>query len=125
MPTNIRLELNQLRKTLDLTLDSIEATATTKTLLLSQHLLMITQPSTSQLIVSILGSQFPLTLRQIYNKTKANGKNCTYQAIYKNLSQLKQHGIIQKENRQYQLNQNWILQTEQFVYGIKQNYQTK
>ncbi|MBU0635565.1 hypothetical protein KKE06_00905 [Candidatus Micrarchaeota archaeon] len=78
---------------------------------------------TSGVIQSILGTEWPLGIKQIHEKTKRLGKNCCYQAIFKALRELENKKIVEKNNKKYQLNKEWILETDRKIQKLKLNYE--
>lgn len=74
-------------------------------------------------VISILGRNFPLTIRKIYNQVnKEYHLGVTYQAVFKILKELTEDCIVQKENKEYRLDMNWIKQLENELEVIKHNY---
>ena len=62
-----------------------------------------------ELIVEILGNEFPLSAKKIYNYiTKKYGKQLTYHAVYKAINALLDSRVISKRETQYSLNKEYI-----------------
>lgn len=72
--------------------------------------------STKNLIISLLGKQFPLTLKQIFDEIKIT-RTLSYQALHKGIKELVDEGIVDKIEKQYFLNKNWVReQTKSYSY---------
>jgi len=73
-------------------------------------------------IVEILGVQWPLSIKKIFNRVKKLGVSVTYQAVHKSIKQLEKEGIIKKENGSYFLNKKWIKNMHVKFRDIEENY---
>ncbi|MDP2908903.1 MAG: hypothetical protein Q8N77_03800 [Nanoarchaeota archaeon] len=95
--------------TLNLTLPQIGGKATTK-----------------DYVISILGYDWPLTIKKVYNLVKKRyGHNVTYQAVFKAVSELHSKGVIEKKDEGYQINLKWLKHLHNYTEFIETNYYTK
>jgi len=79
--------------------------------------------SVKDIILNILFSEQSLTARKIYSSIKKNfGKNITYQAAYKALSELTKQGVLIKKEFDYSLNKEWIDNIGETIEKIKKTY---
>ena len=76
---------------------------------------MYIKKSTKSLIIDLLGTNFPLSLTQIY-KEIIKTKIISYQAVHKTIKELVEEKILEKFGKQYLLNKEWVHnQTKQFT----------
>jgi len=73
-------------------------------------------------IITLLVSEWPLSARKIYNHVKKEGKNMSYQAVYKALNELAEQKILVKNDLEYSLNKEWVNQIGDFIDKIKKVY---
>jgi len=79
--------------------------------------------STKDYVLSVLASEYPLSVTKIYNKIKKKfGVSITYQAVHKTLGTLLKSGIVAKEGKLYKLERAWIDRTAQFFDDLKSYY---
>lgn len=77
----------------------------------------------SELIVSILSEDFPLTIKALHFRiTKAYGKNVSYQAVFKALKHLSKNNVIQRHGRFYFLSSEWIYSLKEFSLQLEEKY---
>ena len=77
-------------------------------------------------IISILGYDWPLSIKKIYNLIKKRyGYNVTYQAIYKTVNELYNKGVLEKNGLSYQINLKWLKDLHGYTEVIETNYYTK
>jgi len=82
--------------------------------------------TTKDYIISILGYDWPLTIKKIYNLVrKKYGHAVTYQAVYKTVNELNKKGVLEKKNNQYQIDLKWLKHLHMFTEVIESNYYTK
>ncbi|HLD58935.1 MAG TPA: hypothetical protein VI977_04850 [archaeon] len=82
--------------------------------------------STKDLVIQILGEEWPLTIKQIHERVKRQSdQNLTYQAVHKLLVRLSNEGVIEKETGKYKLSKTWIFNTKQFIASIDRKYSAK
>ncbi len=74
------------------------------------------------LIISILSKEWPLSAKKIYNKIKKEGKNVSYQAVFKSLKSLNKQNILSKLDYKYSLNKEWLKDTSNFYEEISNSY---
>lgn len=74
-------------------------------------------------IIVLLASEFPLTVKDLKFKIKANfNESVSYQSVHKELNHLRADEIIIYENKKYLLNIEWIKQVGLFSDLILSNY---
>ena len=77
------------------------------------------------IIVKILSFEWPLTLAQISHKAKKEHQcSKSYQAIFKALNELKEEGIIIKQNNNYSLNLSWAEKVRDFSQNLIKKYKS-
>jgi predicted transcriptional regulator len=78
------------------------------------------------MIIDILGFEWPLTLIQLYNKITKNYSCATsYQSVYKSINELCSEGVILKNDKLYSINLAWIEKLKDFSNHIESNYKNK
>jgi len=82
--------------------------------------------STKDATISILTTDWPLSLRQIFYKIrkKYNYSN-SYQAVYKAVKELKEKDVIVEQDKKYMINIDWIKEVQSFTDIVETNYYTK
>lgn len=74
-------------------------------------------------IISILGREYPLSIRKIYNKVKKEyNLDVTYQAVFKIIKELVGDRVLEKSEKEYKLNIEWIKELENEINLLKRNY---
>jgi len=82
--------------------------------------------TTKDYIISILGYDWPLSIKKIYNLIKKRyGHNVTYQAVYKTVNELQNKGVLEKKGSGYQINLKWLKNLHSYTEVIETNYYTK
>ena len=82
------------------------------------------QGTAKDAIVSILSSEWPLTMKEIYFAAiRQHALNVSYQAMHKATKQLIQQKIITRNERTYSLNTEWIKQIKGFTEKLEKAYQ--
>jgi len=90
------------------------------------ELLNLVSGSSKERIVGILGEQWPLSAKEIYNKLQKNSSlTSSYQATHKMLLQLVDSGVVAKNGGNYELNRVWISNMKKISLNLEQNYETK
>lgn len=75
------------------------------------------------MIIYTLVSEWPLTVRKIYNKVKTtNGINVTYQAVFKTVKELVDKDILVEKDKKYMLNIGWINMVRDMTDMMKKRY---
>ncbi len=75
------------------------------------------------MIIYSLVSEWPLTVRKIYNKTKNNnGIDVTYQAVFKAVKELVDKDVLVERNKKYMLNIGWINMVRDIADMMKKRY---
>jgi hypothetical protein len=62
-------------------------------------------------VIEILGSEFPLSAKQIFNRVKKQGISGTYHGVYDCVQEMVRTGVINKEGVEYSLSGKWITST--------------
>jgi hypothetical protein len=84
---------------------------------------MLKPSSTSENIINLLGTSWPLSLKEIYAQiTKYNSSSVSYQAIHKQIKQLLDDDILEKEESKYKLNLAWIKKEKEYFKYLENNY---
>lgn len=82
--------------------------------------------TTKDYIISILGYDWPLTIKKMYHLIKKRyGHNVTYQAVYKTVNELHNKGVIEKKDSGYKINLKWLKNLHTYTEVIETNYYTK
>ena len=77
-------------------------------------------------VVSILSSQWPLSVPQILSSVKKNyALDISYQAVHKTLRELSGENIVVREGKNYLLSSDWIKQLKNFSNSLEKNYLLK
>lgn len=64
---------------------------------------------TRELVVSLLGSEWPLGTKEIFSRLKrAHAFEGTYQAVHKAIAQAVADGVLEKRGTKYLLSEHWI-----------------
>jgi predicted transcriptional regulator len=79
--------------------------------------------TTKDTIIQILSEDWPLTVKQIYERVqKKADKAITYQAVHKVVQELEKEKIVEKEGTGCKLNKDWIDKVKQYTEGLAQDY---
>ncbi|MEK6942267.1 MAG: hypothetical protein AABW85_05410 [archaeon] len=82
--------------------------------------------STKDKIVLVLGQEFPLSAKQIFNRLKKEfATDISYQAAHKLLKQLVLEKVLLREEKKYSLNKQWIKQVKTFGSNLENSYLKK
>lgn len=73
-------------------------------------------------VLVILSEEFPLTVKELYNRISKQGHEITYQAVHKVVAQLMEEGIVVKEKKGVQLSKNWIHQVKDYAFTVDTIY---
>ena len=77
--------------------------------------------STSDMVVSALSSESPLTAKKTYNKVvKDFSANLTYQAVFLSLKELSKLGILAKNPDGYSINPEWVQKLREFSTSLEE-----
>lgn len=75
------------------------------------------------MIIYILVSEWPLTIRRIYNKIKnSNGIDVTYQAVFKTVKELVEKDVLVENKKNYMINIGWINMVRDIADMMKKRY---
>jgi len=81
--------------------------------------------SAKDMIVLVLSSEFPLSLKQIHSLIrKKYGSEISSQATFKALADLSNKGVVLKQDKLYSLNKSWIYQLKLFSQELETSYQS-
>lgn len=79
--------------------------------------------SVKDLVVLILSSEFPLSLKQIHHLVvRKYGADSSLQATFKAISYLVENGVVGKSGKNYSLSRKWISGLKSFVSDLESNY---
>ena len=82
--------------------------------------------NTKDAVISILTSDWPLTLRVIYNKIRKKlGYQNSYQAVYKAVKELVDKKVLIEKDKRYEINIKWIKEVQSFTDIVETNYYAK
>lgn len=82
--------------------------------------------NTKDAVISILTTEWPLTLREIFYKIKKNyGYSSSYQAVYKAIKELMEDNVVLGKEKKYELNISWTKQLQSLTDIIETNYYAK
>lgn len=82
--------------------------------------------NTKDAVISILTTDWPLSLRQIfYNIKKSYGYSSSYQAVYKAVKELLQEKVLTSKDKKYELNIDWVKKLQSFTDIVETNYYAK
>lgn len=77
-------------------------------------------------IITALTTEWPLTIKKIYNKLKKQfGYSSTYQSVYKSVQELKEKEIIRENKEGFEINIEWIKKLQSFTDIVETNYYAK
>ncbi len=75
------------------------------------------------LIIYTLVSEWPLTVRRIYNKLKSNNEiDVTYQAVFKTVKELVEKDVLVEKDKKYMINVGWINMVRDIADMMKKRY---
>ncbi len=84
------------------------------------------RPSTRDLLIKILGEEWPLTIKQIHLRVaKESGQSISYQAVHKLVLSLFEEGILQKDANAYSLSFEWIRKMHKSTELLEETYLKK
>lgn len=85
------------------------------------------KPSTTKdAIISILTTEWPLSLKEIFYRIKRQyGYSSTYQAVYKAVNELIQAKVLLRKENKYEINVVWVKKLQSFTDIVETNYYTK
>ncbi len=81
-----------------------------------------TPTSTRDAIISVLGEQWPLSAKKLYNEVRRRGVCVTYQAVHKTVKWLIVQGVVLKGESGYVLDRGWVSKLRSFGEQIEQRY---
>ena len=74
-------------------------------------------------IVTLLAKEWPLSVKQIFNKLKAEfGLSVSYQAVYKTINLLAAEEIVHKNGKGLELNREWIKKSKELSLQLESAY---
>src|SRR3989338_7602086 len=84
-------------------------------------MLFQTKERLSEHIVKILANQYAISAQRIHILLKKT-RNCSIQAVYKELRNLQEWGVVVKTKKQYNLRIPWAIEFVSFANRIKRQY---
>ncbi|MFA5856304.1 MAG: hypothetical protein WC867_03035 [Candidatus Pacearchaeota archaeon] len=82
--------------------------------------------STKDMIITLLTYEWPLTLKQIYNRIKKQYTySSTYQSVYKAVKELCEKKSLIEKDKKYEINIDWIKKLQSFTDIVETNYYAK
>jgi hypoxanthine-guanine phosphoribosyltransferase len=84
-----------------------------------------TKKSVKNLVINTLTTEWPLSIRKIYNRVRGKGVDVTYQAVFKAVKELIKQGILIEDRKMYAINIGWIKRVQQLVDKIRSNYESR
>jgi len=82
--------------------------------------------NTKDAIISVLTSEWPLSIKKIYNKLKKQfGYSNSYQSVYKSIKELKEKKVILQKNEGFEINIEWVKKLQSFTDIVETNYYAK
>lgn len=79
--------------------------------------------SARELIVSLLSREWPLSIKEIYNRLRReHGFSASYQAVHKAVLQAAENGVLEKQGTKYMLNKEWIEGVKKFGAEVDSCY---
>lgn len=83
-------------------------------------------PNTKDAVISILTTDWSLSLRQIFYKIrKKYNYSGSYQAVYKAVKELKDKDVLTEQDKKYMINVNWVKEVQSFTDIVETNYYAK
>ena len=88
---------------------------------------MESKPSnTKDAVISILTTDWPLSLRQIFYKIrKKYNYSSSYQAVYKAVKELCEMSVLIEKDKKYEIDVGWIKKLQSFTDIVETNYYAK
>jgi hypothetical protein len=87
---------------------------------------MIKSSNTVENIINLLGTEYPLSSKEIFNYLKKYGSsNISYQGVHKHIKQLLDEKILEKDKLKYKLNISWIKKEKDYFKYLENNYSGK
>src|SRR4030042_3686932 len=81
------------------------------------------KPSVKDLIIQLLGEEWPLTARQIHLKIRRQTPTfMTYQGVHKAVRQLEEAGVITRKDNAYAVNLDWLKSIRTFSELVQRKY---
>src|SRR3989344_5607371 len=82
--------------------------------------------NTKDMVITLLTYEWPLSLKQIYNKIKKQySYSSTYQSVYKAVKELCEKKALIEKNKKYEINIEWIKKLQSFTDIVETNYYAK
>ena len=79
--------------------------------------------NTKDAVISILTSNWPLSLRQIFFALKKNYHyNSSYQAVFKAVNELLERKVLVRKGKEYEINIDWVKKLQSFTDIVETNY---
>ncbi|HIH32752.1 MAG TPA: hypothetical protein HA227_00720 [Candidatus Diapherotrites archaeon] len=79
--------------------------------------------STKEQVIYFLSVEWPLSVKQIYNKVSKESKSgISYQAVHKVVQELVGNKVIERHGTEFSLSKKWIQNNKSFFDGLNLNY---
>ena len=79
--------------------------------------------NTKDAIVSILVSEWPLSIKQIFFALKKNYHySSSYQAVFKAVNELQTKKVLVRKEKKYEINVDWVKKLQSFTDVVETNY---
>jgi predicted transcriptional regulator len=82
----------------------------------------IEENNAKNFVISILGEEWPLSAKIIYNRIRKGGLDVSYQAVHKTIKKLVEKDVLVRKGREYSLNIIWIQKQREFAERIEKAY---
>lgn len=77
-------------------------------------------------IIQVLFEDFPLSTKEIHRRLQRNfGVTSTYQAVHKQLGELLNQGVVEKDGKNYKLSEEWIAEGKDIFSRVSEYYSSK
>lgn len=73
-------------------------------------------------ILAILSEEFPLSTKEMYLRITRQGREVSYQAVHKVITELIREGILDKRGKGIQLSQNWVHRVKDYAFTVDTVY---
>ena len=81
------------------------------------------KPAVKDLIIQLLGEEWPLTARQIHLKIRRQTPaSITYQGVHKAVRQLEEAGVLTRKDNKYTVNLEWLKSIHAFSELVQKKY---
>ena len=79
--------------------------------------------STKEQVIYFLSNEWPLSVKQIYNKVSKESKSgISYQAVHKVIKRLEEDGTVVQNGKDYKLSDDWLFSLKKFSDEVHGRY---